>query len=44
MSKDLNNMTVAELRAYARDHGMSSITRLARKAELIAAIRKFEAR
>lgn len=42
--KSLEQMTVAELRQYARDNGMSSITRLTRKKELVAAIRHFEAK
>jgi 2'-5' RNA ligase len=41
-TKKLNDMTIAELRQYARDNGMSSITKLTGKTELLAAIWKFE--
>ncbi len=40
---EIDEMTVAELRQAARDLGLSSTTRLAKKAELIAAIEKASA-
>lgn len=42
MDKDLDQMTAVELRQYARNHGMSSITRLTRRDELIRAIKYYE--
>jgi len=40
---NFSSMTVAALRAYARDHEMSTVTKLTRKPELVAAITKVEA-
>lgn len=41
MSQELEKMTVTQLRELARQLGMSSATRLTKKAELIRAIRKY---
>ncbi len=38
----LERLTVPQLRALARDKGLSSTTRLTRKAELLAALAKWE--
>lgn len=35
---ELSRMTIVELREYARRNGMSSITRLSKKTELVRAI------
>lgn len=39
---DFARYTIAQLRQYARENGMSSITRLNRKDDLISAIKKFK--
>ena len=41
---DLERMTIKALRQYAKDHGMSTATKLGNKTELIKAIRKFGTR
>jgi hypothetical protein len=38
----LDRMTVAQLRQYARDNGMSTITKLTKKADLLRAIKRFQ--
>jgi hypothetical protein len=44
MAKPLEKMTIRELRQYARDVGLSTVTRLERKAQLLHAIRLMQQR